>query len=121
MTCMNMSDQELASAVRRANPANSAAPSFGDVWSGAEKSYLLSKRRYAWFASAAAVVAAVVVALYAGAPTLNDNGYIELAELMDSTSWAAPSDVLMPEYEIDIYQDLPTLMESTKPVEGALL
>ena len=52
---------------------------------------------------------------------MNHVEYIELAELMGSTSWAAPSDVLMPEYEIDIYQDLPALMESTKPVEGALL
>lgn len=121
MTCMNMSDQELASAVRRANSADSEAPPFGKVWSAAEQQHLRSRRRYAWFASAAAVLAAIVVVLHFGSPTPNHGEYIEMAELLDSTSWAAPSDVLLPNYEIDIYQDLPALMESTKPAEGALL
>ena len=116
-----MSDQELANAVRRANSADTEAPSFGKVWSAAEQRYQRSRRRYAWLASAAAVVAAVVVVLNAAPPTVNHGEYIEMAELMDATSWAAPSDVLLPNYTIDIYQDLPVLMESTKPVEGALL
>lgn len=119
---MNMSDQELAIAVRRANSADAeAAPPFADVWSGAKRRYRRSRRRYAGFASAAAVLAAVVVVLNAGPPVLDHGGYIEIAELLDSTSWVAPSDVLLPIYEFDIYQDLPTLMESTTPAEGALL
>ena len=121
MTCMNMSDQELASAVRRASSATSEAPPFGAVWSNAEQSYQRSRRRYSWLASAAAVVAVIAVVLNAGPTALNQGEYIEMAELMDSTSWVAPSDVLLPNYEFDIYQDLPTLMESTKPAEGALL
>ena len=118
---MNMSNQELANAVRQANPAETAAPSFGKVWSAAEQEYQRSRRRYSWFASAAAVVAAVLVVLNAAPPTLNHGEYIEMAELLNSTTWAAPSDVLLPNYEFDIYRDLPALMESTKPVEGALL
>ena len=118
---MKMSDQELASAVRRASSVDSEAPPFGDVWSGAEQRYQRSRRRYSWFASAAAVVAVIAVVLNAGPTALHQGGYIEMVELMDSTSWAAPSDVLLPKYEFDIYQDLPTLIESTEPAEGALL
>ena len=121
MTCMNMSDQELANAIRQANSADSEAPPFGKVWSAAEQRYQRSRRRYSWLASAAAVVAAVIVVLNAGPPAVNHGEYIEMAELLNSTSWAAPSDVLLPNYEFDIYRDLPALMESTKPVEGALL
>ena len=121
MTCVNMSDQELANAIRRANLADSEAPSFGKVWSAAEQRYQRSRRRYSLLAGAAAVVAAVIVVLNAAPPTVNYGEYIEMAELLDFTSWAAPSDVLLPTYEFDIYRDLPALMESTKPAEGALL
>ena len=38
---------------------------------------------------------------------------VGFAELMDSTYWSAPSDVLLPDREFDIYQDLPELFEST--------
>lgn len=119
--CMNMSDQELAKALRRANSADAEAPSFNKLWASAERRYRRSRRRYAWLASVAAVLAAVVVVLNAGPPVLENGGYIEMVDLLGSTSWAAPSDVLLPIHEIDIYQDLPALMESTKPVEGALL
>jgi len=121
VTCMSTSDQELANAIRQANSADSEAPSFGKVWSAAEQRYQRSRRRYASLASAAAMVAAVIVVLNAGQPTVNHGEYIERAELLDSTSWAAPSDVLLPIHDFDIYRDLPALMESTKPAEGALL
>jgi len=118
---VNTSDQELANAIRQANSADSEAPPFSKVWSGAEQQYLRSRRRYSWFASAAAVLAGIVVVLNAAPPTVNHGGYIEMAELLGSTSWAAPSDVLLPIHDFDIYRDLPALMESTKPAEGALL
>ncbi len=121
MTCVNTSDQELANAIRHANSADSEAPSFDKVWSAAEQRYQRSRRRYAWLASAAAAVAVVIVVLNAGSPTVNHGEYIEMAGLLDSTSWAAPSDVLLPIHDFDIYRDLPALMESTKPAEGALL
>ena len=41
--------------------------------------------------------------------------------LLNSTQWSAPSDLLMPEHQFDLYQDLPLLMESTESQEGSLL
>ena len=116
-----MNDQDLASAVRDSAATEVTAPAFDKVWANAELSYFRSRRRYAWLASAAATVAAIVIVLNIATPPTDTINFIEMAELMDSTSWTAPSDVLLPEHQIDLYQDLPTLIESTKPVEGALL
>jgi len=115
-----MNDQDLASAIGNAAP-EVTAPAFDKVWANAELSHLKSRRRYAWLASAAATAAAVVIVLNIGTPPSDNIKFIELAELMDSTSWIAPSDSLLPEHQIDLYQDLPTLIESTEPAEGALL
>jgi len=115
-----MNDQDLASAVRHSAP-EVTAPAFDKVWANAELSHRQSRRRYAWLASAAAMAAAIVIVLNIGAPTENNIKFIGLADLMDSTSWTAPSDSLLPERQFNLYQDLPTLIESTKPVEGALL
>ena len=46
---------------------------------------------------------------------------IEMGELLGSTSWQAPSDVLLPQHEFDLYQDMPALIESTEAATGALL
>ena len=115
-----MNNQDLASAVRRSEP-KATAPAFDKVWASAESSHRQSRRRYAWLASAAATLAAIVVVFSIGAPPENNIKFIELAELMESTTWAAPSDSLLPEHHIDLYQDLPTLIESTEPAEGVLL
>ena len=115
-----MNDQDLASTVRRSAPEVNA-PAFDKVWANAEMSHRQSRRRYAWLASATATVAAIVIVLNIGAPSENTIKFIGLADLMDSTSWIAPSDSLLPEHQIDLYQDLPMLIESTKPAEGALL
>jgi hypothetical protein len=64
-------------------------------------------------------MAAVIVLQSGTAPP--GPSYVEVADLMDSTYWSAPSDVLLPDREFDIYQDLPVLFESTEPAEGALL
>ena len=116
-----MNDQDLANAVRDSAAKEATAPAFDEVWANAEARYHQSRRRYSWLAGAAAAVAAAVIVLNIGAPPENTIKFIEMAELMDSTSWAAPSDVLLPDHQIDLYQDLPTLIESTKPAEGALL
>ncbi len=116
-----MNDQDLAKAIRDAAATDVPAPAFDEVWATAEAGYYQSRRRYAWFASAAATVAAIVIMLNIGTPPSIAYKYVEMAELMDSTSWTAPSDVLLPDHQIDLYQDLPTLTGSTKPAEGALL
>jgi hypothetical protein len=70
-------------------------------------------------AGAAAVIAAVVIGLYGKSPT--QDTYIHMADLMATTYWTAPSDVLLPDRKIDIYQDMPVLFESTEPAGGTLL
>ena len=115
-----MNNQDLVGVVRRSEP-KATAPAFDKVWASAESSHRQSRRRYAWFAGAAATLAAIVVVFNIGTPPESNIKFIELAELMESTTWAAPSDSLLPEHQIDLYQDLPTLIDSTEPAEGALL
>ena len=100
--------------------AEDKTPSFDRVWQAAEERYTSSRKRYRNVASAAAVIAATVIALNWQSPT-EQNNYIEIAELLGSTSWSAPSDVLLPDRKFDIYQDMPVLFESTEPAGGALL
>ena len=71
--------------------------------------------------AAAAVVVAMLVITVGNPPPVDETAYIEIAELLETTYWSAPSDVLLPEREFDIYQELPVLFESTEPAEGALL
>lgn len=118
---MTDEEQQLRQALKRAAEPDPVPPAFAAVWSRAEADYARSKRRYTWIATAAAVVAVVVVGLKVSTPVPDEPSYIEMAELLDTTSWTAPSDVLMPEYQFDIYEDLPAVPRSTKPVEGALL
>ena len=80
---------------------------------------LATLRQRRWLA-AAVVVAAAALTVYLQAPRQEPH-YIEVAELLDTTYWSAPSDVLLPDREFDIYQDMPELFESTEPAEGALL
>ena len=117
---MQDSDKTLRERVSRAWRHNSqVVPSFDTVWRAAEDRHAAGRRRYRRFASVAAIATAVMVALNVKAPT--DETYIEVAELLDSTYWSAPSDILLPDREYDIYQDMPVLFESTKPAGGALL
>ena len=117
---MQTDDAKLAQAVRQGFPADAEAPNFDESWAAAEARYRQSRRRYAGFAAAAVAVAALLVALSPG-PAPDDGESWIGDELLSSTSWSAPSDVLLPEREFDIYQDLPSLNTSTKSVEGALL
>ena len=116
---MKVDDAELARATRREFPDDAEAPSFDRTWAAAEARYRRSRRRYAGFAAAMVAAAAVLVVLNTG-PEPQDDSWIG-DELLSSTSWSAPSDVLLPEREFDIYQDLPSLNTSTKAADGALL
>lgn len=119
---MNQTDDKLGQQVNRAwrQVAAEKSPSFDRVWRAAESRYVGAKRNYRRVASVAALAAAVVVALN-WQPPAAETTYIEIAELLESTSWSAPSDVLLPDRKFDIYQDMPVLFESTDPAGGALL
>ena len=103
--------RELSRTLRSVD--DSAHPSFRNVWRAAEQRHAASRRRYRYFASAAALLAVVIIGINVPLPQDEQVLYIEVAELLGSTSWSAPSDVLLPDREFDIYQDLPMLSEST--------
>lgn len=95
------------------------APSFDNTWQAVVARHAARRRRYRRFAGVAVVAAAITIAMNLPAPP--DETYITAADLLETTYWSAPSDVLLPDREFDIYQEIPELFESTKPVEGALL
>ena len=87
-------------------------PAFADTWRHAEARFAATRRRYVRVA-AVAVALGVIAVVFGTRPAVEEPEYIEMAELLNSTYWAAPSDVLLPKREFDIYQDLPELFEST--------
>lgn len=111
---MRGSDEALQQRVRQAwqHDGGEDAPAFDETWRRAEARLATSRRQYARLA-AVAVTLGVVAAVFGVRSTVDEPQYIEMAELLNSTYWAAPSDVLLPQREFDIYQDLPELFEST--------
>ena len=120
---MSKLDDNFDTDIKRAWRDNDSgrAPTFAVTWRAAEERYARSRRQHRMLAGAAVVVAAVIVGIFSQDSTVIDGSYIEIDELMGSTSWTAPSDVLLPEHDFDIYQDLPVLLESTETAEGSLL
>lgn len=93
-----------------------SAPDFAAVWAAAE-AQARPRRRFA-APVAVALIAIVAVSLL---PSNDDPNFVDLDELLGSTSWTAPSDALLPEHQIDIFREIPRLIESTEMLEGALL
>ena len=117
---MQDSDKRLRDRVRQGwVDSGDAEASFDTTWQAAQQRLAVGRRRYRRFAGAAAIVAAAVIAMYAQPPA--GESYIEVADLLESTYWTAPSDVLLPNRQFDIYQDMPVIFESTEPAGGALL
>ncbi len=98
-------------------------PEFDAMWANAEKQHGASRLRFQRIAgfTTAAAVAATAFMLW----PLNGNNaahiYLTKEDLMSSTQWVAPSDVLLPEHQFDIYSDLPVLIETNDIDEGSLL
>lgn len=112
-----MNDKELKSRLQRAyRSADAAPPDFDSMWEAAAAQ---SSRRFRYRAIAAgiAVMAAVTVisvSQWSGEVQQNDAWIADLNEsLLNTTAWSAPSDVLLPRDEFDLYSTLPTLIEST--------
>ena len=114
-------DRKMAQTIADAAPPDPASPPFDAVWARAIQQHMRSRRLYTGFASAAVLVAVFVVALDIGRQPSDDTHYIQAADFLDSTSWSAPSDALLPDHQFDLYQEFPGFIESTKPAEGALL
>lgn len=96
-------------------------PAFEDTFAAAESRVAGRLRRRKMFVgiAAAASVAAIVTSLLL--PRGEDWQYVNPDDLATTTAWVAPSDVLLPEHAIDIYRDIPVLIESTDSDGGALL
>ena len=120
MSDMNTKEQlqDALSTVHAEQP-----PAFADVWAAAERQYEHSRKRYAGIAGIAATIALAVSAFSIWSANEADmvDDFLIADALMNSTQWSAPSDLLMPEHQFDIYQDIPFLMESTDTQEGSLL
>ncbi len=118
---MTYSETKLKEAVTDAFESAENAPPFERIWQAAVVQDRLSHRRYRSIAIAAAVAAVAIIVLNYQALRQDERHYIDVAELLGSTSWVSPSDVLLPERQFDFYEGLPVLIESTEPAGGALL
>ncbi len=114
-------DEELHRAL--AHKADAGLPEFELVLESAEKRVAAERKRYRIVAAAAVVasVAAVAIVQWPDAPDDIDDEFLISAALMESTQWIAPSDVLMPQHQFDLYRDMPVFTGSTKPEDGTLL
>lgn len=118
---MSNEDAGLRAALQQSQShADGAVPGFDGVWAAAEGKALVVgyRKRFAGLA-AAAVVAVLAIGLL---PSPDEQfQYVDIEELMASTSWSAPSDSLLPVHQFDIYREISGLFESTEPYGGTLL
>lgn len=117
---MKLSDEQMRAALQKAqaNKEAGTVPAFSTTWASAERRVKTRRRRRGMAVGSAAAVALAFVMLM---PSGQGPQYINTDDLLETTSWAAPSDSLMPEYRYDIYGEVPVLIESTETYGGALL
>lgn len=121
---MTDSERRLRDAMRQGQSEAEAGrvPDFDTTWAAAAAAAQRGRRRITALGSLAAAVALVAVVVVSQMrPAETDWQFVDPDEFADSTSWVAPSDVLLPEHRFDIYGDIPVLIESTGSEEGALL
>ncbi len=120
-----MNDEQLKRQLRQALAARRTGrtPDFEATLALTGERNCRSRKRYAVTAGIAAVAAIIAVSLglWSSPGDQAPLEYLSEQALLDSTAWAAPSDVLLPRYAFDLYQDLPVLIESTEIQEGVLL
>lgn len=111
---------DLGQRVARAMRAQDEdAPAFDALFATArERAVNRRSRHRAALAIAAAASFAVLVVSW---PQNESPGLISDQELLGTTSWSAPSDVLLPKRQTNIFDELPALPESTEPVGETLL
>jgi hypothetical protein len=119
-----MNEDQVRKGLKEAyQSAEGKPPSFDSVWAAAEAAHGRSRNRLkvvGGFAAAVALIG-ITVSLWPEQQAELPDEFLIADALMNSTSWTAPSDSLMPEHQFDIYQDIPFLIESTKSPEGTLL
>lgn len=120
---MTDTDETLRTALReaQARAETARAPDFERTWAAARARAARVRSRQRVLAGSAAAAAVAAVAFGLLLPSANEPHYIEAADLLGTTYWSAPSDSLLPDHQIDIYEDIPVLIESTESYGGALL
>jgi hypothetical protein len=98
-----------------------AVPEFERTLATAQDRWRRQKQRRAGLGGIAAALLIAALWSVLALPERSTQDYLVAESLLATTYWTAPSDVLLPRYDIDIYRDLPDLMESTEVSEGALL
>lgn len=123
-----MNEKEIREKLKQAAQAaqQDDTPSFDETWVVAESHFVQSRSRYRRYGAivsiaAAIVLVAITIALWPAQQAELTDDYFIADALLNSTSWTAPSDALMPEHQFDIYQGIPLLDESTNTYEGSLL
>jgi hypothetical protein len=117
ITDMKDEDQSLREALQDEQQRMDApAPDFAAVWAAAEAQARPRHR----FAAPVAVALIAIIAVTLLLPD-DDPTYVDVEELLTSTSWIAPSDTLLPQHQFDIFREIPRLIESTESADGALL
>ena len=117
---MTNANQTLGTAMKADLPEAGRVPDFDMTMQVAERRASKNRRPRIVAAAAIAALAAAIVLNVSRTP-VDETTFIEMDAFMSTTSWSAPSDSLLPESRINIYEDVPTLMESTEDYGGALL
>jgi hypothetical protein len=117
-------DKELRDALRKGQERAEAGriPDFNTSWSRAERIAVQQRRRIGAMVGVAAAAALVAVAFVSQQRQVDQDWlFVNPDELASSTSWTAPSDILLPKHQFDIYGEIPVLIESTERDGGTLL
>lgn len=117
-------DNELHDALRNGQAKAEAGriPDFDAVWARAESAIAQRRRRTRTIGGIAAAVALVAVVFASQLrQTEQEWQFVDPDEFASTTSWVAPSDVLLPKHRFDIYGEIPVLIESTDIDRGTLL
>ena len=115
-----MNEQELKRRLQQSLPRGEAPP-FDESWARAQIEARRPNRRYGFLAAAVALLAVTVGLFWPSQEEIVTNDFLIAESILNSTRWTAPSDVLMPRHQFDIYREIPLPMESTDLNEGTLL
>ncbi|NOX68484.1 MAG: hypothetical protein GXP15_04805 [Gammaproteobacteria bacterium] len=114
-------EEELSKTLRHI--PDRRVPEFASVLQRAEQRHARGARHYRLVAAVAVIasVAAVTLVQWPNREEAVEDEFLIASSLLETTQWVAPSDVLLPQHQFDIYRDMPVFMRSTDAEKGTLL